>query len=347
MSDASPRARFVEQTPRGRAGALAAILLSGDVTWALEVIGAGRVDVGRVGVRDLAGVDRGVVARWSADSAHLMPHGGAAVVRALCSALERAGAQPRHELAALEEYPDARSEVEAQMLRALARAQSPAAIDLLLDQPRRWAKEGAASDPEMDRFRNRLIEPALVVAVGAPNIGKSTLVNALAGRGVSITADEPGTTRDYVGVMIDLGGVVVRYVDAPGVWNAGAGLREEGAERAANGPRLDAAGESDIDAQTQEAALEVARRADLVVMCGDPRTRPPCVDGLAGERIVVCLRADLGEPGFACDARVSVKEGWGVRELAGLVRERVVPRRAMEDGGAWGFWQIDKLSNSP
>ncbi len=50
-----------------------------------------------------------------------------------------------------------------------------------------------------DRVLRRLIDPPLVVAIGPPNIGKSSLLNALAGRSVALVADEAGTTRDHVG----------------------------------------------------------------------------------------------------------------------------------------------------
>ena len=70
------------QTP-AVAGALAVVQLVGadeaGVDALLERLGIGRVPVGGLALRGLLGVDRGIVARWSATCVHLMPHGGAAV----------------------------------------------------------------------------------------------------------------------------------------------------------------------------------------------------------------------------------------------------------------------------
>lgn len=285
-----------------------------EVDATLGQLGIRGVAVGKVVLRDLCGVDRGLVARWSPTSVHLMPHGGAAVLRGLTGALVREGIEEAREPDPRAVYPEARSEVEARMLAALARAASPLAIDVLLDQPRRWEEQGAAAGrrcPELDR----LIEPPLVVAVGPPNIGKSSLVNALAGRRVSIVADEPGTTRDHVGVTIDFAGLVVRYVDTPGV-------------RAAADP---------IEAEAARLAREVAARADLVLWCGDATAGP--VAGPAGvPSLRVALRSDLGRVAWAHDAAVSAAQGRGLAELAVLIRDRLVPAAAMADPRPWKFW---------
>ncbi|QKK10189.1 MAG: GTP-binding protein [Planctomycetota bacterium] len=111
------------------------------------------------------------------------------------------------------------------MLETLSRAVSPRAVDLLLDQPARWAAQGLpappldtpSTSPELSRVLDRLVVPPLVVAIGPSNVGKSTLLNRLAGRPVAVTADEPGTTRDHVGSLVDLDGLIVRYVDTPGL----------------------------------------------------------------------------------------------------------------------------------
>ena len=59
-----------------------------------------------------------------------------------------------------------------------------------------------------------------VVIVGAPNAGKSSLLNALAQRDVAIVSDEPGTTRDLVELSLDLNGVKVRLTDTAGIRDA-------------------------------------------------------------------------------------------------------------------------------
>jgi hypothetical protein len=303
-------------------GAVAVIEIcdeSGRIGPTLEHLGLGGIVSDACQLRDLLGVDRGLVARLGDRIAWLMPHGGIGVVRALCAALESRGVVRASAVDPRTAYPEASDAIEARMLVALARAASPLAIDLLLDQPRRWREPGATSDPRRDAILARLLTPPLVVAVGASNIGKSTLLNTLAGRGVSIVADEPGTTRDHVGVMLDVGGLWVRFIDTPGV--------RDGLDAAADSVELDAAA----------AARRLAERADLVLACGDPR-HPPLDIG-ATSRLAVCLRSDLGEPHWPCTARVSCRNLAGVESLVAMVRESLVPISALSHPGAWRFWE--------
>lgn len=263
-----------------------------------------------------------------------MPHGGPVVVRNLAAALHAAGLH-RHtgpeDPAA--DYPEARTEVEARMLAALARCASPRAIDLLLDQPRRWGltptTEPGITDCALDRVRNRLLRPPMVVAIGYPNVGKSTLVNALAGRGVSITADQPGTTRDHVGVELDLDGLVVHYVDTPGLGEG-------------------AAGDGAILAEAQQLAVQAARGADLILLCGDAGRPDPrgLLDRVGGEAValVVGLRSDLGDPPWDADLCVGDlhRSGAGadaLEALVDLIVETLVPRAALHDPRPWRFWE--------
>ncbi|MEZ6234159.1 MAG: GTPase [Phycisphaerales bacterium] len=283
---------------------------------------------GGVRVGSIAGVDHGVVARWTATTLHLMPHAGPAIVRAIVGRLTEIGVglAPAETIDARTLYPEAGDEIEARMLAALARAASPLAIDLLLDQPRRWRTRGAASDPRRDPILNRLIDPPLVAAVGPPNIGKSTLCNALAGRSVAIVADEAGTTRDHVGVLIDFGGIVVRYLDTPGLGSGSLKAR--------------------ADAPPEEtAAVDITRHAlhsaDLVLRCGDA-TAPPldlAPDVASNAAILtLALRADLAPPDFPHDHAVSAARGQGIDALAAAIRERLVPAAAIASPAPWRFW---------
>jgi tRNA modification GTPase len=97
----------------------------------------------------------------------------------------------------------------------------------------------------------RLRDGMEVVIVGAPNAGKSSLLNALAKRDVAIVTPEAGTTRDVLEVHLDLGGYPVTVVDTAGLREAASMAEREGIRR----------------------AEERARRADLVLALED-LTRP-------------------------------------------------------------------------
>ena len=78
----------------------------------------------------------------------------------------------------------------------------------------------------------RLREGLEFVILGAPNAGKSTLLNALAGEDIAIVSDIPGTTRDAVGVRVDLGGVPVHITDTAGLRDTVDVIEAEGVKRA-------------------------------------------------------------------------------------------------------------------
>jgi tRNA modification GTPase len=71
-----------------------------------------------------------------------------------------------------------------------------------------------------------------VVILGAPNAGKSSLLNALARREAAIVSDIPGTTRDVVEVRLVLGGHVVWVSDTAGLRDTGDAIEAEGVRRA-------------------------------------------------------------------------------------------------------------------
>lgn len=83
-----------------------------------------------------------------------------------------------------------------------------------------------------DRHRGEILRDGFqVVLAGPPNVGKSSLLNALAGRDVAIVSDEPGTTRDALDVRLDLGGYPVRVTDTAGLREAVGAIEAEGIRR--------------------------------------------------------------------------------------------------------------------
>ncbi len=166
-----------------------------------------------------------------------------------------------------------------------------------------------------------------VVLAGAPNVGKSSLLNALARRDVAIVSSEAGTTRDVVEVRLDLDGLPVIVSDT-------AGLRAEAS--------------GDIEREGMRRTRERAGAADLVVWVMDDAADagPPVVvetaellDGGQAEELRVQNKVDLlADAGAASDAmddrghflRVSAKTGAG---LAVLTHRIAVIAKARIEGG--------------
>lgn len=103
-----------------------------------------------------------------------------------------------------------------------------AALLLKIRTLRDEMQAGLLAAPAAERLREGLE----FVILGPPNAGKSTLLNALAQEDVAIVSDIPGTTRDAVGVRLDLGGVPVRLTDTAGVRETDDMIEAEGVRRA-------------------------------------------------------------------------------------------------------------------
>jgi hypothetical protein len=313
------RPRCWLSTPGGAAGIAIIEVRAPDastLTHLLQSLGIQDVAAGRLRLRRMADIDTGLVARWSETACQLMPHGSRPVIDTILDGLREAGCDSGPS-DLTEAYPEADDLIDACLLDAMSIAASPAAIDALLAHAQWWRR---ASSDERDRAADHLRhlrEPARVVALGAPNIGKSSLLNALAGRATSLTADEPGTTRDHVGVALDLGGVVVHWADLPG-WTSSA---------------PDA-----FALASQEAAAMIAAAADVVVLCADREQTwilPEDARCPADAATIRCgMRADLGEvPG--ADVQTSVVRPRGLDELARAVRQAVLPEAL--DERLWRF----------
>ncbi|WP_145683527.1 tRNA uridine-5-carboxymethylaminomethyl(34) synthesis GTPase MnmE [Azospirillum brasilense] len=139
-----------------------------------------------------------------------------------------------------------------------------------------------------DRGRGERLREGLHIAiVGAPNAGKSSLLNALARREAAIVSARAGTTRDVIEVHLDLGGYPVVLADT-------AGLREAAAD--------------EIEEEGIRRALDRAARADVKVAVFDatalPALDPATVALLDKDTVVVLNKTDVA------DAAVPTVGGW-------------------------------------
>ncbi|MBZ9602236.1 tRNA uridine-5-carboxymethylaminomethyl(34) synthesis GTPase MnmE [Phyllobacterium chamaecytisi] len=143
-----------------------------------------------------------------------------------------------------------------------------------------------------------------VVIVGAPNAGKSSLLNALAGRDVAIVSDEPGTTRDLIEIKLDLNGLPVLVTDT-------AGLRET---------------EGKVERIGIDRAREQASVADLVITLTDlSNPVAPALDDVADSvTLRLGTKSDLASPSAAAkyDLVISTRTGEGLDDLLEALTKR-------------------------
>ena len=138
-----------------------------------------------------------------------------------------------------------------------------------------------------------------VAIVGAPNVGKSTLLNALAGRDAAITSEHAGTTRDVIEVRMDLGGLPVTLLDT-------AGLRET---------------EDAVESIGIDRARIRADQADLRVFLVEPGQVPEMQS--MDDDIVLTAKSDLNSD---VGNGISGKTGEGVTGLVDRIRETLAAR---------------------
>ena len=155
-----------------------------------------------------------------------------------------------------------------------------------------------------------------VVLAGPPNVGKSSLLNAIAHRDAAIVSEEAGTTRDVIEVHLDLGGLPVIVSDTAGIRPTEGPVEKEGIRR----------------------SLARAADADLVVWLTDIHapepTLPPELREVADRTLLVVNKTDLAlggaQPVLPDDMiAISVKTGAGLdvltSRLAAIAAQRIGP----------------------
>jgi tRNA modification GTPase len=146
-----------------------------------------------------------------------------------------------------------------------------------------------------DRSLWWLLHPPQVAIVGEPNVGKSTLANQLFGQERSITADWPGTTRDWVGEMANINGLAVQLVDTPGM-------------RQTDDP---------IEAAAIAASRIQIEQSDLVLLVLDATRAPAAPMDQPGPLRVInkCDQAPAWDFGLLAAVEISARDGRGMDEL--------------------------------
>lgn len=159
-----------------------------------------------------------------------------------------------------------------------------------------------------------------IAIVGAPNAGKSTLLNRLADREVAIVSAIPGTTRDRLEVRLDIGGHLVLVTDTAGLRDTVDEIEREGIRRS-------------------RSAMEAA---DLILLLEDGSSDAPTVERVDGIPVWrLRTKSDLGiEEAATGDIRISAKTGDGIDTLVASIgaeigrhaRSSVGPNRQRHSG---------------
>lgn len=256
-------------------------------------------------------------------------HGGSAAVAMVVDALIERGARAVEPSAFLDASPP--SLIEAAAWRDLAGAGTLRTAEILLEQAQGTLDREidallagiAAEDPEtksrldalMERGRVglRLVEGWRVVIAGRPNVGKSRLLNAMAGYSRAIVSPTPGTTRDAVTIRTAFDGWPVELVDTAGVREADDLVERSGVER----------------------ALRERARADLtlhVVDRSQPLEDADRTGSTDGPTLIVASKADLPAAWSPTEAFgpspivvVSAETGTGLDELDSAIARTLVP----------------------
>ena len=160
------------------------------------------------------------------------------------------------------------------------------------------------ADPKRARM---LREGASVVLCGRPNVGKSSLMNALLSAERAIVTDIPGTTRDVLSERFTLGGKVVRLSDTAGIRASGDAIERMGVERA-------------------RSEVEAADVALLVLDMSQPLTdEDRALLAKADERYLLCLnKRDLPEALDEAALQASLGEGETLMNLTGCSLDSVL-----------------------
>jgi tRNA modification GTPase len=194
--------------------------------------------------------------------------------------------------------------------------------DLPADLDRRVAAEAAVLRAELAAqlaaasARERLREGIRIAILGAPNVGKSSIINALSEREAAIVSPRAGTTRDVIEVRIILGGVPVTLLDTAGLRMAEDEIEAEGVRRA--------------QARAAEAELR------LLVFAADAEPDAATLALLGANATVAMNKSDLAPVpallGQHAVLAVSARSGAGLAELRARLEREVTAQAGLTPG---------------
>ena len=153
-------------------------------------------------------------------------------------------------------------------------------------------------ESESTKVAERIRSGFEVAIVGKPNVGKSSLLNALSGREAALTSEEAGTTRDIIEVRMDLGGLPVTMMDT-------AGLRDT---------------DNLIENKGISKAIEKANSADLVIVLTEDGEIPIEIQNSSVLKFV--SKCDDGE---LADG-VSAFTGYGLDNMISSIKRKLEKR---------------------
>ena len=196
------------------------------------------------------------------------------------------------------DYPD---EAEADTLEALPESLTAAIVrvDAMIAKAR----------------RGRVLRDGLQVAiVGRPNVGKSSLMNAMLGSDRAIVTAVAGTTRDIIDEKVSMDGVPVRLIDTAGIREASDEAEKIGVDRA-----RDALSRADVVCLVLDASAPLTEQDEALLL-----------ETQGSTRIVLMNKCDLPQKcAYTGESiRISAKTGEGLDELQQKILSLAAPERA-------------------
>ncbi len=150
-----------------------------------------------------------------------------------------------------------------------------------------------------------------VAIVGRPNVGKSSLLNALLSRERAIVTDVPGTTRDTIEECLDIDGLPVRIIDTAGIRSSGEAVESEGIRRS-----LEALEQADFVIAMLDGS-EALHEGDLVIL--EKIKGKNAVIAINKSDLPAAMNFEAGMPGGKIHIHLSAKSGEGLEELKTII----------------------------